>query len=135
MKRRILLGYQLLTGLSDGATGILLIVAPSFTLNLMGIQVPSQSLPFVSFTGVFVLSVGLACLYGAHLVRGRIDVARLEVVWLLTAVSRGLVALFVASRILSGALAPAWVSVAVSDGSFALVQMLGLYQGWLTDAI
>jgi hypothetical protein len=59
------LAYQTLIGLSDTLTGALLIVAPEFTLRLMGLHAPSDALAYLSFIGAFVLSVGLACLYGA----------------------------------------------------------------------
>jgi hypothetical protein len=55
MKRRILLAYQLITGLSDGITGLLLIFAPALTLRLMRLAAPSAALPFLSYVGAFVL--------------------------------------------------------------------------------
>jgi len=133
MKRRILFLYQLLTGLSDGSTGLLLITAPALALHLMGLHVAADALPFLSYIGAFVLSVGIACLYGATLTVHPRFAAKLEVVWLLTAITRGIVALFVVTRILSGTLAPGWISVAISDGIFALVQAVGLTKGWISD--
>ena len=65
MNRPILIGYQVLIGLSDTLTGALLIIAPEFALRLMGLHAPADALPFLSFIGAFVLSVGLTCLYGA----------------------------------------------------------------------
>src|SRR6202035_4668394 len=67
MKRRILFLYQILTGLSDSSTGLLLILSPAFTLHLMRLHAASDALPFLSYIGAFVLSVGIACLYGALL--------------------------------------------------------------------
>ena len=135
MKRRYLLGYQLLTGLSDTSTGLLLIIAPSATVHLMRLHPPLDSLPFLSFVGVFVLSVGLACLYGARLLRTRpVLIQKLEAVWLLTAITRGLVALFVVAKILSGSLEIGWITVALTDGAFALLQAIGLARGWLANA-
>lgn len=133
MKRRILFLYQLLTGLSDGSTGLLLITAPALTLRLMGLHVAANALPFLSYIGAFVLSVGIACLYGAALTARPGFAAKLEVVWLLTAITRGIVALFVIARILDGTLEVGWITVAVSDGIFALVQAVGLAKGWITD--
>jgi len=132
MKRRLLLGYQLLTGLSDTSTGVLLIVAPATTLHLMRLQVPPQTLPFISYVGVFVLSVGIACLYGGGLLAIRpVLVQKLEAVWLLTAITRGLVAIFVVTKIFSGSLEPGWITVALTDGAIALLQTIGLARGWL----
>ena len=67
MTRTILIGYQLLIGVSDTATGILQVVAPAFTARLMHLHVPSDALPYLAYIGAFVLSVGLAGLYGARL--------------------------------------------------------------------
>ena len=131
MKRRILLGYQLITGLSDTSTGVMLIVAPTLTLHLMKLQARPDALPFLSYVGVFVLSVGLACLYGAMLTTPRVRVEKLEVIWLLTAVTRALVALFVVTKVVSGKLEAGWITVAITDALFASIQAVGLAKGWL----
>jgi hypothetical protein len=133
MKRNLLLGYQLLTGLSDTATGLLLVVAPAFTLHLMKLHVATDCLPYLSYLGVFVFSVGLACLYGALLVHRPKGADKLEVVWLLTALTRGLVAIFVIEKVVSDTLEPGWLTVAATDGLFAAVQFFGLMRGWLHD--
>jgi hypothetical protein len=134
MKRRILFAYQLLTGLSDSSTGVLLTFAPALTLRLMHLQVAAISLPFLSYIGAFVLSVGIACFYGAYLVTRPDSAPKLEVVWLLTAITRALVAVFVVCQIASGTLEAGWMTVAISDGALALLQAIGLSQGWLADA-
>jgi hypothetical protein len=135
MKARLLFAYQLIVGLSDTSTGLLLIAAPAFTLHLMRLHaLPDEELPFLSYIGAFVLSVGIACLYGAWLVARSDSRARLEVVWLLTAITRGIVAIFVTAQIVGGALEPGWMAVAISDGTFALLQVIGLARGWLSDA-
>ncbi len=131
MKRSLLLQWQLLTALSDTATGLLLIAAPQLTLRLMKLHTPVCALPFLSWIGVFVLSVGAACLYGALLALRNTSPDKLEVVWLLTAITRGLVAFFVLAKVAAGALEPAWSTVAVIDGAFALLQGAGLAGGWL----
>jgi len=133
MKRQILFGYQLLTGLSDSATGMLLIFAPALTLRLMHLQVSPDALPFLSYIGAFVLSVGIACLYGGVLTMRAASAPKLEVVWLLTAITRGLVAIFIISQLLTGALETGWITVAISDGALALAQATGLLKGWLAD--
>ncbi len=134
MKRRILIGYQVLTGLSDTSTGLLLLFAPALTLRLMGVHVPADALPFLSYIGAFVLGVGIACFYGAILAMGLFFVERLEVVWLLTSITRGLVAVFVGVSILRGTLEAGWATVAVTDGAIALVQAFALWRGWLALA-
>ncbi len=132
-RRRLLLLYQLLAGASDTSTGILLIFAPETALHLMRLHLPSDTLILLSYVGVFVLSVGIACLYGAMLVTRPGSSAKLEVVWLLTAITRGLVAAFVVVKIASGALEAGWITVALSDGVLAIVQAIGLRRGWLSD--
>src|SRR5450631_3652986 len=122
MKRRLLFSYQMLTGLSDTSTGVLLILAPAWTLHLMRLQQIPNTLPFLSFIGAFVLSVGIACLYGAALTRRASSLPKLEVVWLLTAITRTMVAVVVGSKTLSGALEAGWTVVAVTDGALALLQ-------------
>jgi hypothetical protein len=134
MRRRILFLYQILTGLSDSSTGLLLIVSPAFTLHLMRLHATTDALPFLSYIGAFVISVGFACLYGAFLTTRSCFGAKLEVVWLLTATTRGIVAVCVIKQILDGTLETGWITVAISDGGFALLQTIGLAKGWLTDA-
>jgi hypothetical protein len=133
MKRSLLIAYQLLTGLSDTSTGLLLIAAPAPTLHLMKLHAAADTLPWLSYIGVFVLSVGLACLYGGWLAASNALPDKLEVVWLLTAITRGLVAIFVAVKVTSGALESGWSTVAWTDGAFTLVQCLGLARGWLRN--
>jgi hypothetical protein len=133
MKRRFLFAYQLVTGLSDSSTGVLLVLAPALTLRLMRVHAVPAALPFLSYVGVFVLSVGVACLYGAYLVVQRERREKLETVWLLTAITRGLVALFVIGKVAGGSLESGWMTVACTDGLFAIVQATGLVRGWLRD--
>jgi hypothetical protein len=134
MKDLYLLGYQLIAGASDTSTGALLIAAPVFTLRMMGVSVPYDATPFLSFIGAFVLAVGLSYLYGALLVRRTGGMPRLEAVWLLTAIIRSSVAIFVLGAVLNHTLAPAWLSIAVFDGICVVIQARGLRRGWLTHA-
>ena len=135
MKRSVLLGYQWFTGVSDTATGVLLCVAPMFTLQLMGVRASDENGPYVSYIGAFVLAVGLSCLYGAYVIAVGSRLERLEVVWLLTALLRATVAIYVGKSVLTGTLEPAWLSVAVFDGLCALIQSVGLKRKWIANAI
>ncbi len=121
--------YQWLAGLMDTATGLLLVFAPAFTLRLMGLT-PFGDV-FVSFVGVFVLGVGLSYLV---MIPGR-EPARRESQWLVTALIRGLVALFLLAETASGRMEPAWLTVAAADGALAAVQCAGLRRGWVRDAL
>ncbi len=134
MNRPILFAYQLLTGFSDTTTGALLLVVPELTLRMMHLSAPPEALIYISFIGAFVLSVGLSCIYGAFLVYRGGGRARLEVIWLLTALIRASVAIFVAGQIMAGGLEPGWLTVAAVDGAYVLIQAAGLRRGWLADA-
>ena len=131
-RRHILLIYQLLIGASDTSTGLLLLAAPTLTLHLMGLHPAAAALPYLSYIGAFVLSVGLACFYGAFLTTHPLYAAKLEVVWLLTAITRASVSCFVLTQISTGTLETGWLTVALSDGAIALIQFTGLARGWLT---
>lgn len=131
MKDLFLVVYQLVAGASDASTGALLIAAPFFALRIMGLNVPHDAAPFLSFIGAFVLAVGLTYLYGALLFRRAGNVARIETVWLLTAMIRASVAIFLLAAVLNGSLAPGWLAIAVFDGICVLIQARGLRRGWL----
>jgi hypothetical protein len=137
MKRNLLLAYQLLAGLSDASTGLLLLFAPLLTLHLMGLHAEPLTFVYLSYIGAFVLSTGLACLYGALLIQRRsmAVVAKLETVWLLTAITRACVAIFVVSSVVTHSLETGWITVGVSDGVLALFQLIGLAKGWLRDVL
>lgn len=131
MSGSFLLAYQIVAGCCDASTGALLLVAPALTLRLMLLRAPDDALVYISFIGAFVLATGLAYLYGAYLVlRGRYA-SKLQVLWLLTALTRASVAIFVIGQVLSGALPMGWTSVAAADGACVLIQATGLRRGWL----
>jgi hypothetical protein len=133
MNRPILLAYQLLTGLSDTLTGALLIIAPTLALRLMGLTVPADALPFISFIGAFVFSVGLACLFGTRVVLQRGSPCRVETVWLLTAITRASVAIFVVAQVLDHTLQAGWLTVAFADGACVIIQAIGMRKGWVAN--
>ena len=133
MTRPMLIGYQLLIGLSDTLTGALLIFAPETALRLMFLEAPDDALIYVSFIGAFVFSVGVACLYGASLTYREQLGRRLETVWMLTALTRGSVACFVIAQVALRALPTGWLTVAITDGACVLVQAIGLRRGWLKN--
>ena len=120
-----------LAGVSDTSTGLMLVFAPAWTLNLMGLHRMPEPVVFASFIGVFVLSVGLAYLYAASLPWTAANRPLWKTVWLLTALTRSLVAVFLVWKIIGGQIEPGWITVALSDGALALIQWLGLGKGWL----
>jgi hypothetical protein len=131
MKRSLLIAYQFFAGLLDTSTELLLIAAPVLALRLMRLHAAENTLVLISYLGVFVLSVGLSCLYGGLLAVKCVLADKLEVVWLLTAITRALVAVFVLVKVTSGSVEPGWLPVAFTDGTFALIQFFGLTRGWL----
>ena len=130
MKRSMLLVYQLLTGLSDLATGALLVVAPALTLRLMRLHAPDSARVYLSWVGAFVLAVGISHLYGALVIHRGCCRRDLEIVWLLTAFIRSSVAIFVFAQVCVGALEAGWLTVAAFDALCVLVQAVGLNKGW-----
>jgi hypothetical protein len=99
---------------------------------MMGLSVPRDATPFLSFIGAFVLAVGLSYLYGALLIHRNGGIPRLEAVWLLTAIIRSSVAIFILAAVLSGTLPAGWLTIAVFDGICVLIQARGLRKGWLS---
>ena len=135
MKNRLLLWYQTGIAASDTVTGICLLFAPLFTLKMMHLHALESSAIFLSWIGVFVTSVGVACAYGVRLMACKGCSHRLETVWLLTAVTRGLVAVFLFANLATGNLATAWSSVAVFDATCSVIQCIGLRRGWLREVV
>jgi len=132
---RWLLLYQYLAGVCDAGTGLLLIAAPAWTLGLMGLTILPQPIAFVRYIGVFVLSVGLTYLWSAILwpLRERAHIAW-TTQWMITALIRTLVALFIVWQVACAAIEFRWISVALTDAAFALIQWTGLAKGWLARA-
>ncbi len=135
MNQRLLKLYQLLAGLCDASTGLLLILAPAWTLHLMGVDAPPQPLAFASFVGAFVLSVGLSYFFvlGSG-PRSPNSTSSWKAQWQVTALVRTSVALVLFSEIASGRMEQAWIAVAVTDGLLAAIQWIGLLRGWLNYA-
>jgi hypothetical protein len=130
-KARFLKFWSIAVGSMDALTGLLLVIAPAGVLRLLKIGAPSaDALVFLSWIGVFVMSVGLS--YGFALGRHR---SRGETVWAFTALVRMLVALFLTVNIVSGTLESAWAVVALSDASVAVVQIAILRKGWWREAV
>jgi hypothetical protein len=127
--------YQYIAGLCDAGTGLLLIVAPAWTLRMMGLTIIPEPVVFVRYIGVFVLSVGLTYLWAAmHWPLTTHAHIGWSIQWKITALVRTLVAVFVVWQIASAALESRWISVALSDGAFATIQWIGLRKGWLERA-
>lgn len=123
--------YQWLAGLCDAATGVSLLLAPRWTLTLMGVRVVPEPLDFASFVGVFVLGVGSIYLWAARLPLDRAHAGHWQTAWRITALVRTLVAGFLTWKLCAARLEMAWLTVALTDGSLAAFQWTGLNRGWL----
>lgn len=134
MKHPVLFGYQGVAGLSDTVTGAMLCLAPQLTLRLMGLHAAADAIPFLSYIGAFVFSVGLSYLYGALLIAIEAPPERMEIVWLLTAFTRSAVAVYVLKGVLASDLEPGWITVAIFDAACVVIQAVGLRKRWLFDA-
>jgi len=127
--------YQWIWGGCDGLTGLLLVLAPERTLHWMGIRHLPQSPEMVSFVGVFVLAVGLAYLTVTQVPRTQKQAAQWQTVWLVTAISRTLVASFLIWQTLSGRMEGGWAVVWGTDLSLGVLQITGLKLKWLEPEI
>lgn len=118
--------WSIAVGSMDALTGLLLIFVPDLVLRMLKIDPPSaDAMVFISWIGVFVMSVGLSyCLaLGGRRSRG-------EAVWMFTSLVRIMVAVFLTTKILGGSLQMAWMLVAAADASVALVQVVILRKRW-----
>ena len=133
--RRLIYLYHYTAGLCDTSTGLMLLFAPAFTLRLMGVTRYPRPLFYASYIGVFVLCVG-----ASYFLVPRMPVARSvratcwRTHWLITALFRFAIALFVCSKVTFGSMEPAWLAVACTDGTFAVIQWVGLRKDWIALA-
>lgn len=121
MLKRLARATCLVAGACDLTTGLLLLAAPVATLRLMRAHDALSEPAWMRFIGAFVLGVGLLHLYG--LLREPRGGARLTHLMEATALLRLVVAAFTASAVATGTLSAAWLSVTMTDGTFALAQV------------
>lgn len=121
--------YCRLAGSVDLTTGLLLLMAPAFTLRMMGTSAAVADEIWIRWVGVFVAAVGLAYWLPdlLHPAARRSDrrVAALE----FTALVRLAVAAFVGWALASGRLEPAFASVLATDLGLGLLQIAMLRRG------
>ncbi len=121
-KKRLGYLYCILAGACDGSTGIMLLLAPLWTLELMQIgALPTEPI-YMRFIGVFVMSVGCSYLLPFLMNRAHLDV-RLRHMLGFTAFIRVCVASFVLVSVVTHALVSGWLAVLFTDVTFAVTQL------------
>ena len=129
VRNRIAVFVSLFAGVTDLATGAMLVAAPLFTLRLMG--VPPRDPVMTSFVGAFVGAVGLAYLSALVVWRRTGSPQAVRETWRVTAIVRLAAGLFSAVAIARGALESGWWSVPAFDLSLAALQLALLRRKWL----
>lgn len=120
--------WSLAVGAMDVLIGLLLVFFPVLVLRFLKIEAPSaEGLVFLSWVGVFVMSVGLSYV----LAMGRRGHG--EAVWIFSSVASMLTAVFLTARILGESMAGGWTLVAAACALVALVQITLLRAGWWRD--
>ena len=133
-KRRILTVGCLLAGLMDASSGLFLMLSPEFTLNWMNVPVVgSESWVFIRFIGAFVFSVGCLYLFAFRSVSLTRTWSYVRFVFGVTAWVRSVICVFTTLAILQGALPLEWISVPLTDGMLASVQIWVVWSGWIPD--
>ena len=112
-------------GAADFCTGLGLVFAPALLVRVMGVVVPApEALVFLRWDGAFVGAVGAVYVWS-----GWRSPARLRAMLELTLFFRLAAGGFSAVAIARGWLAPAWLSVPVTDLILAAVQAWLLMRG------
>ena len=121
---------SLAAGAGDFASGLLLVLAPQMALKAM--RVPMiQDWVLLQWIGVFVACVGASYLLGLIAWRQTGSPSRLRVVWELTLLFRLAVGTFVMLQIGTAKLPLAWISVSLTDWTWALLQAALLKRGFV----
>lgn len=128
-QKKLLFSYSALAGLMDVLSGCLLMTLPTVTLELMCVApVPPEVLPFIRFIGAFVFGVG--ALYWFALVPVMLTGRWGSVgqVFLITSWLRGVIFVFGSIAILVGCLSADWLTVPLTDGVLAILQLWFLFR-------
>ena len=127
--------YQYIAGISESVAGMFLVGFPVVTFRFMGLNV-IPPLAFIRYIGVFVLAVGLTYMWTA--IRWPLNEYAIPVwitQWKITALIHSLVALLIFWQLMARGLEARWLVVAIFEGVFAAVQLIGLDQGWIERAV
>lgn len=113
-----------LAGLMDATTGALLLAAPNWTLRLMGITTLPLEPLYQQWIGAFVCSVGCSYLFPFLLPAGPERDRRSLGILTMATIVRIFIAVFSGVAIARGDLEPAWISVTLTDGTLAGLQLI-----------
>ncbi len=113
-----------LAGACDATTGLLLVIAPLFTLRLMGIHAVPAEPVFTQYLGAFVGAVGCSYLFPFLLPKGPARDRATEGILTMATIIRIFIATFTAITIARGGLEHAWLSVTGTDATFAIIQII-----------
>lgn len=120
-------------GSCDALTGLLLMCAPLMTLRLMQISnLPSEPV-YLRFIGGFVFAIGSSYFLPFFERTPGQQMQTLRSVWILTAWCRLVIAMFISMALINGALSLPWITVAITDASFACLQVFALSRGIQPD--
>jgi hypothetical protein len=115
--------YVALAGSCDGFTGLMLMFAPSFTLELMGIGTLPLEPVYMQWIGAFVFSVGFSYFLPFLSANAEARDRRMLSILEITAFVRVVIATFTAVSVTRGRLDPAWISVTLTDAILAATQV------------
>jgi len=123
IRLRTIITITVLAGAGEFLGGLLLVLAPAWTLSLM--KAPAVHEPvFVGFIGCFVSGVGLSYLWGLAAWSFTGSLQRLRTAWEITIIFRILAGSFVLFHVIRGTLASPWLSVPLTDWLWVIVQAL-----------
>ncbi len=127
--------FLALAGGCDATTGLLLIAAPDFTLDLMQIAMPPSEPIYTRFIGVFVMSMGLSYFLPFFYRPEETRATAVRMLLAFTALVRVCVATFILSSVVLHALAPMWLSVFATDAGLASFQLFILRKASASKSI
>ena len=125
MKNKIPL-FLLLAGMADASTGVMLLLAPAWTLKLMMVSDLPADTAYIRFIGAFVFSFGTSYLRPFLHPHGPARVEAVVNVLAMTSWVRVCISTFSAVAILTGVLHSSWISVPLFDATLAVAQLLML---------
>lgn len=108
--------------LSDGMTGLMLLMTPLFALKMMGVEeVPAEPV-LIRYIGVFVMCAGLFYAVPRFIRDTSQRLMAWKTIFICTGLLRVCIATFVAWALWQGLLGSGWLSIPVYDIVLALLQ-------------